>query len=87
VVFRVVGATYNISMSSPKDDRNVAQDMARELPDLAAQLDSLKGEANAWLSDESYASLRYRLEDAHAAVEAAAVEARRRVRLNEGRDR
>ncbi len=55
----------------PRDDRDVAQDLARELADLAAQLASLKGEANAWLSDESYVALRHRLEDAHAAVEAA----------------
>ena len=46
-----------------------------------------EGEASAWLSDESYNALRHRLEDAHASVEAAAVQARRRVRLNEGRER
>ena len=68
----------------PRDHRDVAQDLTRELADLAAQLASLKGEANVWLSDESYDALRHRLEDAHASVEAAAVEARRRVRLNEG---
>ena len=45
------------------------------------------GEANTWLSDESYDALRHRLEDAHATVEAAVVEARRRVRLNEGREK
>ncbi len=67
----------------PRDDQEAAQDLARELADPAAQLASLKGEANAWLSDENYdAALRHRLQDAHAAVEA-----RRRVRLNEGRDR
>ena len=71
----------------PRDDRDVAQDLARELADVAAQLASLKGEANAWLSEESYDALKHRLENAHAAVEAVAVEARRRVRLNEGRDR
>ena len=72
----------------PRDDRDAAQDLARELADLAAQPGSLKGEANAWLSDESYDALRHRLENAHASVEAAAVEARRRVRLmNEGRER
>ena len=71
----------------PRDDRDAAQDLARELADLAAQLASLKDEANAWLSDESYDALKHRLEDAHASVEAAAVEARRRVRLNEGRER
>ena len=70
----------------PRDDRDVAQDLARELADLAAQLASLKDEANTWLSDESYDAFRHRREDAHASVEAAAVEARRRVRLNEGRE-
>jgi hypothetical protein len=71
----------------PRDDRDAAQDLARELADIAAQLGSLKGEANAWLSGESYDALRHRLENAHAVVEAVAVEARRRVRLNEGRER
>ncbi len=71
----------------PRDDRDTAQDLARELADIAAQLAALKGEANAWLSDESYDALRHRLENAHASVEAVAVEARRRVRLNEGRER
>jgi len=74
-------------MGRPQDDRDTVQDLARELADLAAQLASLKGEANSWLSDESYDALRHRLEEAHAAVEAAAVEARRRVKLNDGRER
>jgi hypothetical protein len=43
----------------------------------------LKGDATHWLTDVEYAALRHRLEAAHAAVEAALVEARRRVRLNE----
>ncbi len=66
------------------------QDLARELADLAAQLAALKGEAYNWLSAPDYAALRHRLEDAHASVEAAAMEARRRVRLqrsSEGRER
>jgi hypothetical protein len=46
----------------------------------------LKGEVNAWLSDPNYGTVRLTLEITHAAVEAAAVEARQRVRLNEGRD-
>ncbi len=70
----------------PRDDRDEVQDLARELADLAAQLASLKGEAYNWLSSPEYAALRHRLEHAHAAVEAAAVEARRRVWLNEGRE-
>ncbi len=61
-------------MGKPRDDTDTAQDLARELAELAAQLASLKGEANAWLSDESYDALRHRLEDAHASVQAAAVE-------------
>jgi hypothetical protein len=80
-------AMYPYGMGRPRDHRDVAQDLARELADLAAQLASLKGEAYNWLSDESYDALRHRLESAHATVEAAAVEARRRVRLNEGRER
>ena len=39
----------------------------------------------SWLRDPNYDTLKLRLEVAHSAVEAAAVEARRRVRLNEGR--
>ena len=59
--------------------------MARDLVDIAAQLASLKGDARAWLSDPNYNTLKLRLESAHSTVEAAVVEARRRVRLNEER--
>jgi hypothetical protein len=69
----------------PRDDTDAAKDIARELADIAHQIFALKGEANAYLGDPDYDTLRLRLENAHAAVEAAAVEARRRVRLNEGR--
>jgi hypothetical protein len=69
----------------PRDDKDAAQDIARDLADIAGQLASLKGEANVWLRDPDYDTLRLRLESAHAAAEAVAVEARRRVRLNEGR--
>jgi hypothetical protein len=47
----------------------------------------LKGDANAYLRDPNYSTYRLRLEMAQAAVEVAMVEARRRVRLNEGRER
>jgi hypothetical protein len=70
-------------MGKPRDDNDVAKDLARDLADIAGQLASLKGEANAWLGCPNYGTLR--LEMAHSATEAAAVEARRRVRLNEGR--
>ena len=71
----------------PREHADAAQDLARDLADIAHQLASLKGEAHPWLRDPNYNTLKHRLEDAYAAVEAAAVEARRRVRLNEGRER
>jgi hypothetical protein len=58
--------------------------IASELADSVGQLASLNGEAYAWLRDPNYDTLKLRLDIAHSAVEAAAVEARRRVRLNEG---
>ena len=72
----------------PRDATDVVQDLARELADAAHRISTFKGEANAYLSDDpNYDTLRLRLENAHAAIEAAVVEARRRVRLNEGRER
>jgi hypothetical protein len=72
-------------MGKPRDDKDATQDIARDLADIAGQLASLKGEAHASLRDSNYDTLKLRLESAHSAVETAAVEARRRVRLNEGR--
>jgi hypothetical protein len=69
----------------PRDHTDAIRDIARDLADIAHQIATFKGEANAYLSDPNYNALRHRLENAHAAVEAAAVEARRRVRLNESR--
>jgi hypothetical protein len=69
----------------PRDDTDAAKDIVRELADIAGQLAHLKGEAMNWLEDPNYSALKLRLENAHAAVEAAAVEARRRVQPNEGR--
>jgi hypothetical protein len=69
----------------PRDDTDAVRDIARDLAEVAAQISTFKGEATAYLSDPNYNALRLRLENAHAAVEAAMVEARRRVRLNEGR--
>ncbi len=71
----------------PRDDTDAVRDIARDLAEVAARISTFKGEANAYLGDPTYDALRLRLEIAHAAVEAATVEARRRVRLNEGRDR
>ena len=69
----------------PIDDRDIAKDTARDLAEIASHISQLKGDANAYLTDPKYNTLKLRLESAHSAVEAAAVEARRRVRLNEGR--
>jgi hypothetical protein len=69
----------------PRDDRDTAQDIARDLAEIATHIGQLEGEANAYLSDPGYERLHHRLESALSAVEAAALEARRRVRMNEGR--
>ena len=60
----------------PRDHADAAQDIARELAEVASHLAYLKGEAMNWLDDPNYDPLRHRLENAHAAVEAATVEAR-----------
>ena len=69
----------------PRDDRDAAKDIARDLAEIASHIGQLKGDAHASLRDPNYNTLKLRLEAAHSAVEAAAVEARRRVRMNEGR--
>ena len=72
-------------MGKERDDKDTAQDIARDLAEIASHIAQLKGEARAYLSDPNYNTLKLRLEVAHSALEAAAVEARRRMRLNEGR--
>ena len=64
----------------PQDPKDVTRDTARDLSALVGELAALKADATLWLTDSEYAALRYCSE---AAVEAALVEARRRVRLNE----
>ena len=66
----------------PQDPKDVTRDTARDLSGLVGELAALKADATHCLTDPEYEVLRYRLEAAHAA-EAALVEARRRVRLNE----
>jgi hypothetical protein len=58
--------------------------MARDLSGLVGELAALKGDATHWLTKPEYDALRHRLEAAHAAAEAALVDARRRVRIDEG---
>ena len=67
-----------------RDNRDAAHDIARDLAVIVSRIGQVKGDANAYLTDPNYDRLKLRLESAHSAVEAAAVEARRWVRLNEG---
>jgi hypothetical protein len=69
----------------PQNPKDVTRDTARDLSGMSGELAALKADAYQWLTGSEYAALRHRLEDAHAAVEAALVEARRRARLNEER--
>ena len=70
----------------PQDPKDVIRDTARDLSALVGELAALKGDATHWLEGPEYTALRRRLEAAHAAAEAALVEARRRVRLGEERE-
>jgi hypothetical protein len=63
----------------PQDPKEVTRDTARDLSGLAGELSALKADARHWLISPEYAVLHLRLENAHAAVEAALIEARRRV--------
>jgi hypothetical protein len=65
----------------PQDPKDVSRDIARDLTALVREIAALKGDTNHWLEGPEYATLKHRLEYAHAAIEAALIEARRRVRL------
>ena len=69
----------------PQDPKDVTQAMARDLTEIVGELATLKADTAQWLTGPEYEALRVRLEVAHAAAEAAVVEARRRVRIDEGR--
>jgi hypothetical protein len=58
-------------MGRLRNHKDAAQEIARDLADIAGQLASLKGEANSWLRNPDYDTLKLRLEAAHAAAEAA----------------
>jgi hypothetical protein len=69
----------------PQDPKDVTRDIARDLTGMVGELAALKADARRWLTDPEHdADLHLRLGNAHAAVEAALVEARRRVRMDEG---
>jgi hypothetical protein len=57
----------------PQNPKDLTRDTARDLSALVGELAALKGDATHWLTDPDYAALRYRLEAAHAAAEAALV--------------
>ena len=70
---------------APQNPKDVTQALARDLTGMVGELAALKGDAHQWLEGPEYEALRLRLEAAHAATEAALVEARRRMRIDEGR--
>jgi len=70
----------------PQDPKDVTRGLARDLTGMAGEMAALKADARHWLTNPEYAVLHLRLENAHAVVEAALIEARRRVRLNEGEE-
>jgi len=67
----------------PQHPKDVLRDTARDLSGMAGELAALEADAHHSLTSPEDAVLHLRLESAHAAAEAALVEARRRVRLNE----
>jgi hypothetical protein len=69
----------------PQDPKDTTRGTARDLSTLAGEFASIKGDANHWLTDLVYDALKHRLEHAHGAVEAARIEARRRVGIDERR--
>ncbi len=66
-------------MRRPRDERDAARNVARSLTGLAARLAPVEAEAESWLDGADYRELRRSLENARAAVEEAASEARRAV--------
>ena len=67
----------------PKHPKDVAREAARDLTGIVGELATLKADAAQWLTGAEYEALRLRLEATHAAAEAAVVEARRQVKLDE----
>jgi hypothetical protein len=60
----------------PQHQKDVARNAARDLTGIVGELAALKGDAAQLLTGPKYEALRLRLEIAHAAAEAAAVETR-----------
>ncbi len=70
----------------PQDPKDVARDTARGLSGVSGEPAAPKADARRWLTGPEYDVLHLRPENAHAAIEAALIEARRRVRLDDGRE-
>ena len=49
----------------PRDDTDVAKDIARDLAEIASHIGQLKGDAHASLHDPNYDTLKHRLKRAH----------------------
>jgi hypothetical protein len=45
----------------PRDERDAAKDIARDLAEIATHIGQLKGEANAYLRDPGYDTLKLRM--------------------------
>jgi hypothetical protein len=84
---RISYRTKAMSLVDSQDPKDVTRDITRDLSELGGEIAVLKGDASHWRTGQEYAALRHRLEGAHAAAEAALVEARRRVRLDGERER
>jgi len=69
----------------PQNPKGVARDIARDLSGMAGELAALKADAHQWLVGPEYEALRLRLEATHATAEAAVVEGKRQVRLDQER--
>ena len=52
----------------PQDSKDVTRDTTRDLSALVGELAALKADATHWLTEPEYATLRHRLEAAHAAA-------------------
>ena len=70
-----------------QNPKYVTHTITRDLSGIVGDQTILKGDATPWLSAPEYGALQHRLENAHAAAEVALVDACRRVRLDEARER
>ena len=70
-----------------QDPKDLTRETVRDLSALVGELAALRADAHHWLVGPEYAALRHRPDATHASVEAALVEARRRVSLTDGRDK